>query len=730
MEGHLDPVLIQVQQGALPLFENRWCWVGITMGQVMTKFGVFQTTHTVTAALCAGVYAKVGRKSALAVLVIYYWLYTSVKKKLKQGGIIRTKPTGPYKNLTVLDLSMVLAGPLAGQMLSELGAQVINIESTKQPDAGRLFGRGPARGLSGLYANSGRGKQSIVLDLKQASGLQAFYDLVKKSDVVIQNFRPGAVERMKVSYQDCLQYNNDIIYCSSSGFGTSGPYKDLRVYDPIIQTVAGASHAQGTNGDGPQLIGQAFCDKLTAMTSAQAIGAALVVRAQGGGGQHIQTDMLKVALQSLWPEVYQSHTFLSQHDRMAMASEPADYKCLYGNNPESTSTFNSVQTAMDDPLFHYDQVEHLLFGKARVGCFPVSFSATPTSKREAAVLVGEHTRKILTELNYSTTQINSMLAENSATSTQSLISRMGNSKETSKKAMVFGLLETLQSGRTFAKKNTTNRSEKKRGSKDGPLMGLKVLDITMNIAGPTCTQVLADQEATVIKIEFSDLEDPTRSLGPMGHVDYSAMFASLNRQKLSILIRQTEEIDVIDQLLQWCDIVIIDDTIEQLKSIDYARALIHNPDVIYCVIKDFELYNELKLQELTGAGDCQPETYNGDSYRTTHSRRNSGMGGGLNIQVKRRGPAPYYSHNKKLQPSYTAISIFAKAIGFYCANSITAALYVKATQRRGQKIVVDALKCGCHFVMPDVQWNGVWPSGTFMKNFPELIQCKLPVSML
>ena len=131
-----------------------------------------------------------------------------------------------------------------------------------------------------------------------------------------------------------------------------------------------------------------------------------------------------------------------------------------------------------------------------------------------------------------------------------------------------------------------------------------------------------------------------------------------------------------------------------------------------------------------GAGDCQPETYNGDSYRTTHSRRNSGMGGGLNIQVKRRGPAPYYSHNKKLQPSYTAISIFAKAIGFYSANALTAALYVKATQHRGQKIVVDALKCGCHFVMPDVQWNGVWPSGTFMKNFPELIQCKLPESIL
>ena len=708
----------------------------------MAKLGVFQTTHTAAGLLAAALYAKVGKKSALLLLSLYYFAVQAVKKKLKQGGIIRDPPTGPYQNLIVLDLSMVLAGPIAGQMFSELGAQVINIESTKQPDTGRVFGRAPARGLSGLYANTGRGKQSIALDLKQPAGLQAFYDLVQKADVVIQNFRPGAVDRLKVGYDDCKQINPNIIYCSSSGFGTTGPYKDLRVYDPIIQTVAGVTYAQGSQS-GPALIGQAFCDKMTAMTSAQAIGAALLVRANGGGGQHIETDMLKVALQSLWPEIYQGYTFLGEQNMMD--AEPADYKFLYPQGDKETN-FNSVRTAMNDPFFVYEECNHVLFGASRVGSFPVSFSQSSLTSRESAVLVGEHTRKILTEIGYGSTQINQMLHTNAATSTQSLIAGMGklaqkkgNSKgkqEADKKAMIFGLLESLQQGDTFGKrhvttKTATNTTTKATLSRDGPLKGINVLDITMGIAGPTCTQTFADQEACVIKIEFSDLEDETRSLGPNGGSDYSAMFASLNRQKLSINIRPNEEVTVMNQLFQWADVVLIDSSIETVKAINYNRVVqVAGSSIIYCVIQNFDVNDELTLQRKTGAGDCQPEQYNGNSYQTSHSRRSSGMGG-LNIQVQRKGPPPYYAtrlygkdKGSQTQPSYACMSVFAKAIGSYCANAITAALYVKATNNGlGQQLVVDARKAGCHYAMPDVQWNGVWPKGTFMKDFPELIEC-------
>ena len=349
----------------------------------MSKFGVFETTHTVAGLVSFLLYRAKRTKTAMGFLLLYYYFVKQVKKKLLKGGIIRTKATGPYEGVVVLDLSMVLAGPIAGQLFSEMGAQVINIESTKQPDAGRLFGRGASRGLSGMYANSGRGKQSVVLDLKHPDGLQAFYDMVKKADVVIQNFRPNAVERLKVDYETCQRINPNIIYCSSTGFGTSGPYMNMRVYDPIIQTVAGGAYVQGGGSGKPQLIGQAFVDKMTAMTSAQAIGAALVVRSKGGGGQHIETNMLKVALQYLWPEVYQGHTFLGQQNMMD--AEPADYKHLYA--PPDQVQFNPVENAMEDSKFVHEKATHLLFGECRVGTFPSSFSETPTKSRECAVLV-------------------------------------------------------------------------------------------------------------------------------------------------------------------------------------------------------------------------------------------------------------------------------------------------------------------------------------------------------
>jgi crotonobetainyl-CoA:carnitine CoA-transferase CaiB-like acyl-CoA transferase len=707
------------------------------MGHLMSRFGVFETTHTVAAATAYLLYRKVGRKSALLVLAFYWFAVRAVKKKLKTGGLIRKIPKGPYAGIVVLDLSMVLAGPLAAQMFSELGAYVINIESVAQPDAGRLFGRGPSRGLSGMYSSSGRGKQSIVLDFKTNDGLQAFYDLVNKADVVIQNFRPGAVERMKVGFEDCKRINPDIIYCSSSGFGRNGPYKDFRVYDPIIQTIAGAACAQNSNT--PQLLGQAFCDKMTAMTSAQAIGAALVVRANGGGAQHIETNMLKVALQALWPEVYQSHTFLGKQNMLS--ATPANYQMLYSPNHDTPVKFNSVRTAMNDSRYVYEEVSHLLFGKCRQGTFPISFSETPVSKRECAVLVGEHTRKVLTNLGYSSIKINSMLKSKAATSTQTLIQNMAAAApskakaEINKKAMVFGLLETVQEMSSFpsapAIAKECGPKAHGQGGKNtncGALSGVKVVEFSTGIAGPTCGQTLSNQEANIIKVEFHDIEDPTRSLGTNGDSDYSAMFASLNRQKLSIQIRSNEEEQVIDRLLKWADVVLIDDTIEIQKSITYTRAKLLSPNVVYCVIEGFDVFDELHLQALTGASDCQPEVYSPDSYMTTHGRRSSGIG--IHINIRRKGSAPYYAERMygteagpSIQPSFACISVFAKAIGAHAASGITAALYVKATQGCGQKVVVNALTAGCHYAMPDIQWNGVWPNGIFLSDFPELVEC-------
>lgn len=155
----------------------------------------------------------------------------------------RPKPRGPLAGIKVLDISVVVAAPFAASQLSELGAEVIKVESTPtmgQPDSARLLGTSPARGMGGMFMAAGRGKQSIVLNMKTDEGKATFLDLARQCDVVIQNFRPGATDKMGIGYEACKEVNPDIIYLSSSGFGgAGGPYDTARVYDPIIQCASG-----------------------------------------------------------------------------------------------------------------------------------------------------------------------------------------------------------------------------------------------------------------------------------------------------------------------------------------------------------------------------------------------------------------------------------------------------------------------------------------------------------
>lgn len=182
---------------------------------------------------------------------------------------------------------------------------------------------------------------------------------------------------------------------------------------------------------------------------------------------------------------------------------------------------------------------------------------------------------------------------------------------------------------------------------------------------------------------------------------------------------------MIDHLLHWADIVIIDDELVASKNITYQRAKVCQPNIIYCSIEKFD---ELELQGLTGAAMCQPEMFTGDSYMTSHGRRSSGLFAG--IQIRRRGSPPYYAKRMfgvekgaMIQPGFASISIYAKAIGAYVANSVMAALYVLSTRGFGQKIHVNSSVAACHYSMPDIQWNGVWPKGTFLPEFPELVEC-------
>ncbi len=219
---------------------------------------------------------------------------------------------GPLSGIRVIDFSVVVSGPLAGMILADQGADVIKVEGPGVGEATRLSN--PSRGgMTAFFANCNRGKRSLVLDLQDERGKKIIKELLKDADVLIQNFRPGAMERLGLGYDEVHKLNPDLIYMSISGFGDSGPYSDRRVYDPIIQGLTGYVGIQKNPlTDMNDLVRNIVCDKASAYTAAQAISAALFARERGAGGQHIKVPMIDAALAFFWPDGMLKHTMLEE----------------------------------------------------------------------------------------------------------------------------------------------------------------------------------------------------------------------------------------------------------------------------------------------------------------------------------------------------------------------------------------------------------------------------------
>jgi crotonobetainyl-CoA:carnitine CoA-transferase CaiB-like acyl-CoA transferase len=215
--------------------------------------------------------------------------------------------TGPLANIRVVDLTAIISGPYATQLLGDQGADVIKVET----GVGDLIRHAtPAReGMSAAFLSCNRNKRSITLDLKSDEGKAALRKLIATADVFVQNFRPGAIERMGFGEDAVRELRPDIVYVSISGFGESGPYTHKRVYDPVIQALSGCMHAQGGAGK-PRLVNTVLPDKLTAVTAAQAITAALVGRERTGQGEHVRLSMLDATVAWLWPDAMINYTLL------------------------------------------------------------------------------------------------------------------------------------------------------------------------------------------------------------------------------------------------------------------------------------------------------------------------------------------------------------------------------------------------------------------------------------
>ena len=205
---------------------------------------------------------------------------------------------GPLSGFKILDLSAVLSGPLATNWLCDQGAEVIELESF-EGDILRHIQDGVG-GLTPVFISSNRGKKAIAVDLKKEAGIELVKRMIPSIDVVVQNFRPGAIDRMGLGYEILQSINPRLVYCSISGFGDTGPYKNKRIYDPIIQGISGLAAIQGGRGQPPKLIKAPIPDTVTALTASQAITAALLSRERTGKGQHIKVAMVDAMIALTW----------------------------------------------------------------------------------------------------------------------------------------------------------------------------------------------------------------------------------------------------------------------------------------------------------------------------------------------------------------------------------------------------------------------------------------------
>ncbi len=227
---------------------------------------------------------------------------------------------GPLSDYRVLELTSTVSGPMAAMMLADQGADVIKIEPPLLGDMARYLGSSRG-GMGAMFAVLNRNKRSIVLDLKAEADIGIFKKLVASADVLLENYRPGVVKKLGIDHASLAKINPRLIYASISGYGQEGPYKNRKVYDPLVQASSGAARAQG--GDDPQNMASIVFDKVTALTTAQVITSALLQREKTGNGQYLPISMLDSALYYLWPDVMWSHTLLGEN--IQHAGELADY---------------------------------------------------------------------------------------------------------------------------------------------------------------------------------------------------------------------------------------------------------------------------------------------------------------------------------------------------------------------------------------------------------------------
>lgn len=224
---------------------------------------------------------------------------------------------GPLTGFRVLELTTTVSGPMCGMTLADQGADIIKIEPPMTGDTARYLG--PERGgFTSLFSTLNRNKRSVALDLKDDAQRDIYLQLVETADVILENYRPGVLDRLGLGYEALSAINPRLVYASITGY-SDGPYENRRVFDPLIQATSGTASAQGNGA--PANVRTIIFDKVTALTTAQGITAALLERERTGEGQYLPMTMVESALSYQWNDVFWSHVW---HGDGAVADAPGE----------------------------------------------------------------------------------------------------------------------------------------------------------------------------------------------------------------------------------------------------------------------------------------------------------------------------------------------------------------------------------------------------------------------
>lgn len=370
---------------------------------------------------------------------------------------------GPLDGIRVLDLTSVVMGPFATQILGDLGAEVITVEPPRG-DNNRAMGKGPLPQLSGVALNLLRNKRNVSLDFKTTAGRQALLDIAATCDVFVTNLRPGALRRAGIAYADVAARRPDVVYCQAHGYPSDGPRADDPAYDDVVQTETGLADATSRLTGKPMLSATIMADKVCGLTVVYAVTAALYRRVVTGAGEHIEVPMAETmkaftlvehgaaaipepALgpagyprvlnteRGPWPtrdgwvmalpytkEHYDSIFAAGGRDdllgderyatgRQRIANAPFLYRMIGemvagGTTAEWLEFFRShdVPAAevgrLDDLVEELPVATHPHAGEYRMIPPPVRFAGAPQSVRRPAPLIGEHTEEVLAEAGY------------------------------------------------------------------------------------------------------------------------------------------------------------------------------------------------------------------------------------------------------------------------------------------------------------------------------------------